>query len=66
MNIVEAQAIADIIREADGGCSVCVEHLRQACEGTFHEFNWEYREATDLEKSMWDFGPHILVTEKND
>ena len=40
MTLEEAQQIGEIIAQADGGCSYCVESLRSMCEEAFPQFNW--------------------------
>jgi hypothetical protein len=42
MTLDEANKVATIISQADGGCSHCVEVLRELCEENFPEFCWRW------------------------
>lgn len=43
MTLQEAEKVARIISEADGGtCSVCVRELIEECKKYFPEFEWKF------------------------
>lgn len=40
MTLEDAKSIGAIISNADGGCSHCVDVLREMCEETWPQFTW--------------------------
>jgi hypothetical protein len=49
MTLDEANKIAEIFDQADGGCSYCSRSLREEAQTIFPEFNWgpdQYTEVT--------------------
>lgn len=63
MTLEEAQSVADIIVNADGGCTHCVDVLKEMCESSFPQFLWNYY---DHKENEWDWGLKIQVTYNND
>lgn len=44
MTLEEAQKVAEICSEADGGCSHCTYELMLLCQEAFPEFVWNQKE----------------------
>lgn len=40
MTLDEAKKIGEIIQQADGGCSYCIDELRKLCQKAFPQFSW--------------------------
>lgn len=47
MTLDEAQKVADIVQNADGGCPVCVGHLVDELGRVFPDFVWIYDRNDD-------------------
>lgn len=58
MTLEEAQGVAAIVAEADGGCSSCVGELVELLNAAFPAFLWAMRNKND--EGEW-VGPHVLV-----
>jgi len=59
MTLEEAQHVAEILSEADGGCQSCARRLFELAQNEFPQFEWHY----------WSFddpagAPLFVVTER--
>lgn len=61
MTLDEAQKVADVCSNADGGCRTCVSELVSYLTADFPEFQWslEYRDGDPKANQI---GQRIMVT----
>lgn len=60
MTLDEARKVAKIASYCDGGCSVCLQGLREDLEEAFPEFMWTYTEKD----AKGNYGPQISVADR--
>ncbi len=64
MTLAEAQKIAVIVANADGGCHACVESLVNMLIDAFPEFDWDCPEDTNEFYKRWTGSRDGLVIVK--